>query len=224
MKTFRTRATTPEIIDLGPEHYTSSEYDECLAMLAKIGKWLRGDRISLKAIGHYAPKTILDVGCGGGDFAHKLAKAFPNTLVLGMDIDSEAISRANRHFSRPNLTFKQGNIHDFSPQSFDVVTTTLVCHHLDDQTLVPFVQQLAKMAKNKLVINDLHRSRSAYVLFAIVSRLFFRNRLIWHDGLLSIQKGFKREDWETLLDKAKIVKEKACITWKWPFRWCVEIG
>ncbi len=224
MKAFQKRATALELMDLGADHYTKNEYVECLEMLAKIGKWLRGNKISLNAIKAHQPDSILDVGCGGGDFAYLLAKRFPRSKVVGIDIDSGAIERASTHFSLPNLSFKKTDLNKIPVNSYDVVSATLVCHHLDNQQLVPFIQRAQAIAKKKFIINDLHRSPLAYFLFACISRSFFRNRLILHDGLLSIQKGFKRQDWKELISQTNIDLKKVQIRWKWPFRWCVEIG
>ena len=139
MKAFYKRATEPELMDLGPAYYTPAEYEECLLMLGKIGRYLRGNRISLRAIATHEPHSILEVGCGGGDFAYLLAKKFPQSKVVGIDIDQAAVDRANHHFSLPNLSFSTKRLEEFEPKSFDIVSTTLVCHHLDDLKLGQFI-------------------------------------------------------------------------------------
>jgi 2-polyprenyl-3-methyl-5-hydroxy-6-metoxy-1,4-benzoquinol methylase len=104
-------------------------------------------------------------------------------------------------------------------QSFDIVTSTLVCHHLTDEELTLFIQKGKKVAKRMLLCNDLHRHPLAYGLFALVAPLLFPNRLIFHDGLLSIRRAFTRKDLEKLTEELP----KAKISWHWPFRWIVKI-
>jgi ubiquinone/menaquinone biosynthesis C-methylase UbiE len=57
-----------------------------------------GDPATLKAIKNIDQRTpvtsILDVGCGLGDFARKAGKAFPNASVVGIDINADAINKS----------------------------------------------------------------------------------------------------------------------------------
>ncbi len=204
------RSTEPEIIDLGPEHYTIEEYNDCLVKLGQIGRWLGGDMATISTFKKMErpPKSILDVGCGGGIFATKLAQLYPEAKIVGIDLNPLAIKFANDRLSlmkdRPkNVSFevsKQAELNE-PEKSYDVVLSTLVCHHLNDNAIVDFFSRACKVAKDRVIINDLQRSRVAYSLFAMSSPLLFRNRLIQHDGLLSIQKAFTRSELEAYLFK-----------------------
>lgn len=50
------------------------------------------------------PSTILDVGCGLGIATGAMAKYFPNTKVMGVDISEDAIAYAKLHY--PTAEFK----------------------------------------------------------------------------------------------------------------------
>lgn len=218
-----------ELLDLGPPHYTKEEYDDCLRQLGRIGRFLGGDKASMKTFRKLAPpETILDIGCGGGQFTLALAKGFPKANVVGIDISSEAIAFAKErlretslrnisfeHVSRPHLSYP--------PNSFDAVTATLVCHHLDDGQLVEFLKAAYRVARGSIVINDLHRHWLPYCLFAPIAKLFFPNRLIFNDGLLSIRRSFTRKEWVGFLKAANIPLERCSIRWHLPFRWVVAI-
>jgi 2-polyprenyl-3-methyl-5-hydroxy-6-metoxy-1,4-benzoquinol methylase len=214
------RSQELEIMDLGPAHYTQEEYNECLVQLAQIGRYLGGDVATLNTFKHLrTPGSILEIGCGGGQFTQTLAKMFPNTQVTGYDISPDAIAFAKRH-SLPNLEFTL----TLPPEAtFDIVTSTLVCHHLNDQELIEFLKNAYKMANKAVIINDLHRSKLAYYGFAMISGLFFRNRLIRHDGLLSIKRAFKKQELIDFLKAAEIPLEYCTITWHWAFRWVVTL-
>jgi SAM-dependent methyltransferase len=218
------RSNEKEYIDLGPSYYSKEEYHDCLRQLGRIGRILGGNRASLLAFRKYCPQpdSILDVGCGGGDFACYLAKKFPYTQVVGIDTSAEAITYA-RQKSFPNLSFEHRDIPELrEPEnSYDVVTATLMCHHLSDEELVLFLKQAAKTAKKWVIINDLHRHVLAYGSFAAVSPVLFPNRLIRHDGLLSVKRGFIKMDWEGYCAKAGLCNFE--IIWRMPFRWVVTI-
>jgi 2-polyprenyl-3-methyl-5-hydroxy-6-metoxy-1,4-benzoquinol methylase len=186
MMSYLSRSTQKEWMDLGPDYYTPQEYEECLCQLNSIGSYLGGDAATLRAIRRLPqmPKSILDVGCGGGFFTIKLAKHYPQAHVTGIDIAPEAIAFARRQLQ--NLTSPQSNI-TFSlpstPQlnyvagSFDIVTATLVCHHLSDDELVLFLRQAYHTANQAVVINDLHRhplaSRAFSTRWSVVYQALF---------------------------------------------------
>jgi 2-polyprenyl-3-methyl-5-hydroxy-6-metoxy-1,4-benzoquinol methylase len=122
-----------------------------------------------------------------------------------------------------NLSFECGDFKDIN-SSFDVVTSTLVCHHLGDEEIVLFLKKASVNANQAVIINDLHRHWIACQLFALSAPLLFKNRLISHDGLISIQRSFIRKDWESYLTSAKIAPASWSINWFWAFRWIVMIN
>lgn len=224
------RSYDPELLDLGPSYYTKEEYEDCLHQLARIGRFLGGNKATLKTFYTVPkPQTILDVGCGGGQFTLQLAKQFPQAQVIGIDISSQAIEFAQNQLQETllkNIKFdlSYSTQLPFLPNSFDVVTSTLVCHHLKDDQLITFLKNSYQIAKKSIIINDLHRHWLPYLGFALLAKLFFRNRLIFHDGLLSIKRSFKKQDWIHFLNAAEIPLEHCAITWHWAFRWvlCID--
>jgi 2-polyprenyl-3-methyl-5-hydroxy-6-metoxy-1,4-benzoquinol methylase len=227
------RSTQPEILDLGPNSFTKEEYDQCLKILDKVGRWLGGDRATLHYFSKMSekPSSVLDVGCGGGHFAIRLAKNYPETQVLGIDINPYAIEFAKSQLAamqRPpsNVTFelKSAGELDEAEKCFDVVLACLMCHHFSDSELVSFIQQASLIARKKVIINDLQRSYFAWLAFKWISPILFSNRVAIHDGLLSIRKSFTRKEWKNYLMQAGIDPSRYTIKWHWAFRWVVEIN
>ncbi len=227
----KNRSTKLEKIDLGPSHYTSKQYQNCLYQLDRVGRFLGGDRASFWAFKQLktSPKSILDVGCGGGLFTQRLAKSYPQATVTGIDLSHEAIDFAKRHLpsdkapSRVHFLVPDSTHLNYPTHSFDVVTTTLMCHHLKDSELITFLKQAIRVAKHAVIINDLHRHSLAWLGFAAIMPFLFPNRLVWHDGLLSIRRSFTCIDWISLLNEADIPLNRCSITWHWAFRWTVTI-
>lgn len=229
---WETRSFEKEILDLGPEHYTAEEYNDCMIKLDRIGKWLGGDAATFFAINkmNQSPQSILDVGCGGGLFTIRMASKYPKAKVLGIDINPQAIAFAKQHLASmknppKNVDFewrKEGKLNE-PDKSFDVVMSTLVCHHLDDQQIVEFLTKARQVARQKVIINDLHRHPIAFGLFNMVSPLFFRNRLVLADGQLSIKRAFTRNEWENYIKQVQPKSLPYSISWHWAFRWIVEL-
>lgn len=224
------RSLQLEYIDLGPDYYSREEYWDCLKKLGRIGRFLGGDRATFQEMEKlkHCPSSILDVGCGGGTFTVKLAQRYPNAKVVGIDTSEEAITFAKeqaKHFGLKNLYFEHRQQKELteSANSYDVVMATLVCHHMKDEEIIAFLKKAAEVSKEAVIINDLHRHYLALALFAAISPIFFRNRLIMHDGLLSIRRAFTKNDWEQYLKSAGFHPSTWRIKWKWAFRWIITI-
>lgn len=218
-----------EWIDLGQPYYTSQQYTDCLYQLDRVGRFLGGDRATYWAFNQLErePASILDVGCGGGLFTRRLALRYQQAKTLGIDLSQEAIQFAKSHESNaPNISFSVPLSPElnYPPHSFDVVTATLMCHHLSDEELVAFLKNASQVASQAVILNDLHRHPLAFAGFAAIMPFLFPNRLVWHDGLLSIRRAFKRSEWVGYLKQAGIPLNRCSITWHWAFRWIVIIN
>jgi SAM-dependent methyltransferase len=222
------RSTEKEWIDLGPDYYTELEYQQCMQKLFAVNRFLGFFADTKRILKQFAETiSVLDIGCGNGLFVLHLSKHYPNMQFKGTDISEAAIKLANSELqnwkiqkttkisfeipSQPQLTLPAN--------STDVILATLLCHHLTDEQLSLFLQQSLQTCRQAVIINDLHRHRIAYHLYRFLSPILFRNRLITHDGLISIRRGFTRIEWQRVLKHAGISHYK--IQWRFPFRWRV---
>lgn len=224
------RLHEPELIDLG--QYTPEEYQECFYQLDRIGRFLGGDHATYWGFKQLKqpPQSILDVGCGGGLFTIRLGRRYPKAKVTGIDISQKAIAFANERLQAAQPPVR--NVEFLVPptielaypsESFDVITSTLVCHHLSDEELITFLKNSYQIARKAIIINDLQRSSLALASFKLIAPMFFPNRLIIHDGALSIQRAFKKQDWLYYLQEARIPLHRCTLTWHWAFRWILFI-
>jgi 2-polyprenyl-3-methyl-5-hydroxy-6-metoxy-1,4-benzoquinol methylase len=224
------RSTELELLDLGFDHFTHKEYHDCLKLLARINWLLGGFRSTKKAIHRLPqkPKTILEIGCGGGYLCQELAKFLPESKIIGIDLSAEAINHSNQHLPehyRNQISFEvqQEKALEYHDDSFDLVTTMLVCHHMTDEELIEFLKESYRICSEAVIINDLHRHFIAYASYSIIAPILFPNRLIWTDGRLSIRRAFKKFDWITLLQRAGFSENQYSLNWNFPFRWTLTI-
>jgi 2-polyprenyl-3-methyl-5-hydroxy-6-metoxy-1,4-benzoquinol methylase len=227
----RKRSFKPEIMDLGLEHYTLEEYNECLKGLNLISKYLSNNKKIIKDLkkSKFTIASILDVGCGGGQFSIDLAKAFPSTKITAIDIDQHAINFANQQKKINNINnidFEKRTKPELNEakKSYDIITASLITHHLTDDAIVDFLKRCCAVAKKQIIINDLHRHWLAYITCKIFFPLFFTNRLIRYDSLLSIKKSFTKKDWYNYLNKAGLKQKQYTVSWQWPFRLVVKVN
>ncbi|WP_454780763.1 methyltransferase [Legionella sp. WA2022007384] len=230
MAHLKVRSKEKEIIDLGQDFYTPQEYVQSLKKLFKINKLMGMFKNTVRLLQQFPSNSILtDVGCGGGLFLLNLAKYFPKMRLIGLDISQDAIKLAEEELQEWQQKSGATQI-EFQIQTkpeleinthVDIILLNLVCHHLNDEELVSLLIKANDTACKAVIINDLHRNFIAYSLYKFISPVLFRNRLITHDGLLSIQKSFTRTELDFFLQQAGIKNYQ--IKWHFPFWWSILI-
>lgn len=146
-------------------------------------------------------RSLLDVGCGGGDVALALAgwarRDGLRLEVTGIDPDRRGITVARRSADARRSAGTAGHVrfiacaaHELAPASFDLVISNHVLHHVAE--LPGFLDETAAVcAPGGLVLHsDLRRSRVAYALFGAATLPLFRDTFIRADGLASITRSY----------------------------------
>jgi SAM-dependent methyltransferase len=83
-----------------------------------------------------AGALVADVGCGHGHTTRLMAKAFPRSRFIGIDIHEPSIEAARSHSAAhgkiDNLKFETGSAQDFEGDGFDLVTCFDCLHDMGD--------------------------------------------------------------------------------------------
>ncbi|MFA9191662.1 methyltransferase domain-containing protein [Flavobacterium sp. FZUC8N2.13] len=204
---------------------------DALDKIAKINQLLGGNKLTLlgvKTLLRNVPAnteiTIVDIGCGNGDMLRILADyGFQNNLklkLIGIDANNftinHAISLSNKY---SNISYQCENIFDkaFEALKYDIVLSTLVLHHFKEDEIIEILSVFYTNARLGIVINDLQRSSIAYRLFQLLCFVFRLNTMSKNDGLISILRGFKKE--ELIQYSEELDFKKYTIHWKWAFRY-----
>lgn len=76
--------------------------------------------------------VIYDMGCGSGAFTYYIAKAYPKSRVIGLDISAGCIKKAKADFG--DIEFRIGDVEatKIKSGSVDVVCYTGIFHHFGD--------------------------------------------------------------------------------------------
>jgi 2-polyprenyl-3-methyl-5-hydroxy-6-metoxy-1,4-benzoquinol methylase len=228
------RSSAPEIMD--DFDMKGDILKDALDKIASINQLLGGNSITLQGVqtllkgqSKSSPIHIIDIGCGNGDMLRALASyAARNELhfiLQGIDANEFTIGHArNLSANYPNISYACRDIFDQSTplEACDIILCTLTLHHFTDQEIVGLSERFIKAARLGFVVNDLQRSMVPYYLFHALCFVFRLNYMSRQDGLVSILRGFKKED---LLSYSRALKIKNYfITWKWAFRyqWIVK--
>lgn len=207
------------------------ELRSALDQIAKINQFLGGNKLTLEGIKKLLKNTdvsrtivIADIGCGNGDMLRMLArfgqKNNINFRLIGIDANAFTINHA-RILSHDfkNIEYRCMDIfsEDFTTIHYDIVLCTLTLHHFSDKEIIDIITIFNKNATMGIVINDLHRSKLAYVLFELICFVFNLNKMGRKDGLVSILRGFKKRELEAFSKKINLKNDT--INWKWAFRY-----
>ena len=201
-----------------------------LDQLAVINKCLGGNKATINGLHtllNAEPKdaaiTIVDLGCGGGDMLRAVADyGRKNNFVFkltGIDANEYTVNYARKlSVKYPEISYIKMDVQEdaFSGIAFDIVITTLFLHHFTNQQIEDLLIPIVNKVRIGVVINDLHRSRSAYYLFKVIS-IFIKNPMVKKDGAVSVLRGFKKT--ELIVISNKLKDTVSSIRWKWAFRY-----
>ena len=204
---------------------------EALDKIASINKLLGGNNLTIEGVRELLSNvsanngiTVLDVGCGNGDMLRTLAdygiKHNLKFKLIGIDANQFTIDYAKQlSRSYPNISYRCEDVFDdsFAELKYDIVLCTLTLHHFKDDEIVKLLSVFNANAKIGIVINDLQRSIVSYRLFQALCFVFRLNDMSREDGLVSILRGFKKEELIAFSKKANL--KKYSIRWKWAFRY-----
>ena len=202
---------------------------DALDKIASINKMLGGNSVTIEGVQKLlkdvdVKKTIriIDIGCGNGDMLRTLAdyakKRKLNFELIGIDANQFTINHARQlSTSYLNVSYKCEDIFKDEIASCDIILCTLTLHHFKDEEIIALLNRFKSAANLGIVVNDLERSALAYYLFTGLCFVFGLNHMSKQDGLVSILRGFKKQNLQLY---SKQLQLKNCsIKWKWAFRY-----
>lgn len=183
------------------------------------------------------PARVLDLGSGGGDVVTRLAVlAARDGLQVewtGADPDPRAHDAAQKALEEkareqnaekhnaqqaPRVRFLCADADALldAGESFDVVLSNHVLHHLDAPGLLDFTGASRRLSTGTVLHSDIARSRLAYGLFAVGITPLAPGTFLRTDGLRSIRRSYQREELSAALGPEWTVTSPA------PFRLIAE--
>jgi 2-polyprenyl-3-methyl-5-hydroxy-6-metoxy-1,4-benzoquinol methylase len=168
--------------------------------------------------------TIIEIGCGGGDNLRAIKEWATQiklpVLLLGIDINEKCIAYAKSRERNSGVQFVHSDYKLIEIENKpDIIFSSLFCHHFTEDELIFQLQWMQRKSAVGFFINDLHRHALAYYSIKFLTAIFSKSYLVKNDAPLSVQRGFKRTDWQRLFAGANI-QNYSC-RWQWAFRWLV---
>jgi 2-polyprenyl-3-methyl-5-hydroxy-6-metoxy-1,4-benzoquinol methylase len=223
---FKVRSTAPELMDdlTLPEPALQA----ALADLKKVNTLLGGHAVGIAGLKPFLSPTaeahILDIGCGDGEFLRHLQKYCVKkgykVRLTGWDCNAESLESGTKKKSKETrITYELRDILEFPelPQGDLIIICNLFLHHFTDEEILKMLVHWSNSGCKAVVINDLDRNPLAYYLFRLFGVIFMKSKIAIHDGLISIQRGFRRVDLE--LYSRESMPNSYSIRWRWAFRY-----
>jgi 2-polyprenyl-3-methyl-5-hydroxy-6-metoxy-1,4-benzoquinol methylase len=212
-------------------------HHRALAALGRINRWSGSADLVWEPVGQFIrlagmrQVTVLDVGSGGGDVMlacrdRARARAQGTELAITL-LDQSAIALEHAAEQAAAGGFDVGRIIadalrvDLPSQFFDVITCTLMLHHLERADAVCLLRKMADAARCLLVVQDLRRCATGYGAAWLAARVVTRSPIVHWDGPVSVAGAFTIDEAgemarEAGLDAARIVSR---FPWRWVLVW-----
>ena len=205
---FRHRVDEPEIMDdlSQPEHEFAAAYRELEIINRKLG--------GIRAIERFLPRAtnllMLDVAAGACDVSEALLRTRPGRIIV-LDLNPRGLRLAANSWPVVGDALEL----PFRDRTFDAVMASLFFHHLSNDNCVRVLSEMWRVARQRVLVNDLHRSAVAYFSIRVLADLFSKSRMVRHDGPVSVLRAFRPSE---LLDIARRVGIPARVYRSFPYR------
>lgn len=170
---------------------------------------------------------VLDIASGAGDIPIGLWR---RARRAGLHLDIEAVDLSPRAVAYAQAkAAERGAPIEFHildaldqdlPTGFDVLTTSLFLHHLDEEQAVRLLRKMAQAARHLVLVNDLRRSPGGLVLAYLATHLFSTSHVVRTDALRSVRAAFTIAEARDLAERAGLTG--AIVLRRWPFRFLLE--
>jgi ubiquinone/menaquinone biosynthesis C-methylase UbiE len=216
--------------DLG----TPREIASSLKSMRQVNRWFGGNRTHRRLLLRVAERMrgremhILEVASGRADVLQSAAKAL---MRRGTKLTLTLLDRSAQHLPTdgdwdrelppPALVHGDALRIPLPDESVDVVSCCLFLHHLDEHQAALFFREALRVARVAVVVNDLERERTNYVL-ARLCALFDTSRISRHDGPVSVRRAYTREELKRLIEntgcdfelKRRFLFRLGAVVWK----------
>jgi len=202
------RLIEPELLD----DATGEDARANLVDLVRINRHFGGYRILRSIVSEFVRPgdtfSMLDIGAASGDMGGQLRLSYPQAAVIALDRKYEHLAKA----ASPKLVGDAFEL-PFAPASFDFVFSSLFLHHFSNEQVVQLLGKFKTIARRAVLAIDLERGPIAYHFLPATRWLFRWHRLSVHDGPVSVQAAFKKDELLAVarqagLDKARVSKHR----------------
>lgn len=211
---FDSRAADTEFLDrpgCGPELATAS-----YRFMEKVNGFFGGTRVvqrfvAAQAVGRDvgAPLRILDIGSGSCDIPLAVSRwagtrGIPVRFTC-LETAGHAVAMARRKLAMAGdqaVQLLQEDVFAHTPaEPYDFAVSSMCFHHFSDDQILALLKRLRGFVRRSVLINDLRRTPLASLGAVLLLAATAAPPGVRHDALLSIQRGFRVNELNALLQQ-----------------------
>lgn len=172
---------------------------------------------------------VLDLGTGLADYPARMvqwgADLDVDVRVTAVDFSPSALHHARAHVEarlppelrgRVRLERADATRLTYPDGAFHIATCSHFLHHFDDEGAIALLRDVARIASDGLIINDLHRHPLAYSGIRAIAAVFPVSSMFSNDGPLSVRRSFRPSELRRLAADAGLTH--AVVARHWAFR------
>jgi SAM-dependent methyltransferase len=182
----------------------ASDLAASLRDIQKVNRFLGGTAVTLRHLKRLlrdtppqTPITLLDLATGSGDIPRAAVRwgrrhGF-RFQIIALDFSPTVLETARSESKGyPEMEFVQGDARrtGYEDSSFDIVTCNMSLHHFGPEEAVQVLREMDRLSRYGFIVNDLRRSRWAWLGIWLLTRVLPANRLTRHDGPLSTLRAY----------------------------------
>lgn len=221
------RELVPELMD--DPNLDFAEHVRALGGLARIGRFSGTARLFGRHLRELAgradgrPLRVLDLATGGGELPVSLAamaqaEGWPIEF-WGCDASERALDIASKSAADAGVTvnfFRAMVPQQPLDRGFDVVTSNLFLHHLEEEQVAALLRHLATCC-GLVLMCDLDRTRLGWWLASVGCRLLSRSPVVHVDGPRSVCAAFRPAEIAAMAEATGLSRVQ--VRRVWPERW-----
>lgn len=225
------RRRDAELLD--QEGHDPGELARSLELVDRVNRWFGGRRALRSHLeGLEAARArrlrVLDVGCGAGHallaFRERWSGPGRPGLLVGVDRHPEVAALAGENVGPvAKVVVVRGDALrlPFATDAFDLVICTLTLHHFFGGDAVRALREMARVARVRVLVNDLERHLLNYWVARLLAATLWRTSPVTrHDGPLSVRRAFTPGELRRLGEEAGLADLR--VRRHFPFRLVLE--
>lgn len=198
------RLILPELLDGLPEDQARASLRDLVRINRRWGGHSTLRRLLRERVPDHQPFSVLDVGAASGDIGACIRRWYPAATVTSFDyVESHLAGSA-----QPKVAGDAFHL-PFRPGSFDFVFCSLFLHHFPDAQVVNLLRSFGAAARTAVLVIDLERNPIPYYFMAWSRPLLGWDPVTVHDGAISVEAAFRREELEDLARQAGLGNPQA---------------
>ncbi len=154
------------------------------------------------------PLRILDVASGAGDvpiyWAKRACRDGIEMEITMLDVSEVAVDAQQQRAAEAGVNVQSVQADCLAhplPSGFDVVTSSLFMHHLNDEQVATVLRSMKAATDASILICDLHRSRMNLAMVAFAGRALSRSPVVHTDSVLSVHGAYTQAEFQTLAQR-----------------------